>query len=346
MFKRADEGLLVVETYRAIQRGLRDKQTRNDRMRRALVEAGRPFSWTTFAFVGTYFSTLFVIGVLLDAGNTVFAPSLSPVGGSEHLGVLWQVQAGMVTIALPFLFVLMPLIRNEELAVTRSADLLMAHTLINPVLVFSLSGVLWVGAGALWLEHDSVMWIALFLVLLPTTLGVAFAYLRAARVIADPAYVRAASKRLLLARLDDSLIEQGAVEFANGRFVNALASESLSVLPFTPDDDDRWLIFRALRSGTLSDLRLPQLIVWLRELPRPNPPTQTPAHRIDPQAEPLELDIVPTESTDVGYWCLLIGDYIKMGSAIAVLQRDRFAEFDIKQMAAALDACLVVDENA
>jgi hypothetical protein len=195
-----------------------------------------PLSRPTAILCAAWF--LGLTAVLLIAQNTEWSllPSLRPSLGGASLDTLWQVQSALVGIALPLLFVLMPLVRNVYLAVTRTAQLLMLDTLINPVLVFALTGVGWIGVVGLYTRSDPAVWACFLGVLAPSLVGVGYAYIRAARIIADAEYVARASQPLLLDLLDASRLETAARDYANGALVSLLNGFGIEPRFFSVDD--------------------------------------------------------------------------------------------------------------
>ncbi len=328
-------GGLVTSARRHIRKKLRAELSWPQKVEAGLRSLSQPQSRPLRLGVVVYFAALFLIAVGLAAWEPSVLPNLRPLQG-DGMSVLWQVQAALVAVALPFLFVLMPLIRNDEMAVTRTAQLLMADTLINPILLFSLAGVVWMSFAALWLDRDSAKWLSVLFVFLPTVLGIAFAYLRSARIISDRAYVRRASVPLLLNLVDRSVVEQAAIEYANGALVGLLSAELFESSPWMPSGN--WIIVEANRSGVVSDVDGARLLASIRRLPPAEPMATT---QPDPEAAPTD---VAAPGDRRGHLITLIGDRVLKGSSLLALREESFGPLDRASLATQLGDCFSIDD--
>lgn len=301
-------------------------------------EVARPFSRRLCRALITYYGALGVVAFAASRSGLEIAPVLSPLEGPNGLLVLWQVQVGLVAVALPFLFLLIPLVPTQELAATRTSLLLMEKTLINPILLFSLCGVAWVGVLALWLDEDAAKWCALLGVLFPSIAGVAYSYLQAARIISDPAYVRAESQRLLLDVVDQTLISQAAIEFANGELLRQISAVGIDVKAFVARDGEHALIVPGL-TGVIVDVHAERLVDVLGSVLRSSESPLTAVREVDSDSLP---DGVEVDSRLNGSLLRLVGDAVNLRTPLLALRRTAFAEFDPSVLARSVADCLVV----
>lgn len=306
-------------------------------LRAQASEPGQPGSWRLVRAIGLYFAFLLVLAVTFRLLEPSLLPDWRPASTEDGLVATWQVLAALVAAALPFLFVLLPLVRNEALAVTRTAQVLMADTLLFPILAFGLAGTVWTGVATIWLSSDTSLWIAFFFVLTPTALGVGFAYLTAGRIISDPQHVRRQAMRLLLEIIDDTLIEQQSIAYANGELVELLESNGFRRSELFAEPDDA-IAIPALQDGVLRDVNKDGLQDWLQSLVTQAVPSAT------YQTADTTPDEVAIPSDDErGWWRPLIGERLSVGAPVVLLSHAVHEEIDAKELATTLARSLEVE---
>ncbi len=310
-------------------------------LRAQASEPGQVGSWRLLVGIAVYFGGLLVLALVLSATNPTFLPDWRPFPGPDGIFTTWQVLAALVAAALPFLFVLLPLVKDEALAVTRTAQVLMADTMIYPILAFGLGGTIWTGAAALWLSSDGSVWIAFNLVLVPTAVGVGFAYFAAGRIISDPQHVRKQSMRLLLEIMDDALIEQQSRAYANGDLVELLEAKGIQKSELFVEPDDATPV-PALREGQLRDIDRNGLQAWLDELAQTVPTVPSAAF----QTAEIEPEQIVSSDDRRGWWRPLLGDRIQTGQPIVLLPAAAREAVDPDEVAITLDRCLKLERHA
>jgi hypothetical protein len=307
----------------------------------AASEPMQPRGRLVLGVVTAYFAVLLVGVLVADWLEPTILPALRPLLSEDGLTTTWQVQAALVAAALPFLFVLIPLVRNEALALQRTAQVLMADTWIYPILVFSLAGALWIGISVVWFQNDASRWLAFALVLVPSAVGVGYAYLSAARIIANPDHVRGKSMKLMQAIADDALVEQRGQAYANGELLDCLRPYQIEKqdLFSTPEGA---VPVTALRDGVLADVDTTSLSKWLHELGNLASGV-TEANYLQADAQPAEF-IPPTEGP-YGWWAPLIGDKVKVGGPVILIRPGGVDASLIPQLEAGLDRCLLIPDD-
>ena len=341
--RRAGSEWLLQTTQRELRRRLAGDRPWNFRAWATLQayarEPGQSGSWRVIVTIAAYFSGLLLIALALRVIDPTFLPEWRPRSDSDDLRTAWQVQAALVGAALPFLFVLLPLVKNEALAPTRTAQVLLADTLIFPILTFGLAGVIWIGVTTTWLSTDGGVWLTYFFVLVPTTLGVGWAYFSASRIISDAQRLRTQSERLVVALIDDALVDQQGQAYANGELVDLLEEHGIRKSGPLLEADDAIPVL-AVREGRLTDVNRAALRAWLQELDvilhkAPSASFQT---GVDGPAASIA-----TAAEVRGWWRPLIGDGIQAGQPVVVLLALAGHEVvDPTELAITLDRCLRV----
>lgn len=165
----------------------------------------RPFMWSGSVQAGA-FLLAWVSGVIVLFPS---APVLNVGDPSAAIATAWQVLAGFASIAFAGLAVLMQL-TSEPVVTSRSVrQVLFQESQFRPVLAFSITGALQVGAATLFLTEPESAVIEVTIVAL-TILWIGWSYARVGRVYANPGEALRLGEEALLRDLRASMREDHA----------------------------------------------------------------------------------------------------------------------------------------
>jgi hypothetical protein len=256
-----------------------------------------------------------------------FWPSLQggDPGGLQQ--VLWQVDAGLVAIALPVLFLISQHAASlhDDMLGLPVAEVLRSETGMVPILVFAAFGLARVGADAVWFQAQAVLTFDFFAVFLVTLALLGFASLRLFQLATSPLVLKSHAEAHLQARLADAIDDSWAVTRGNDAFVQAIeAAEGLTIRynPFAAAavDDGEWIKVAPSAASEIADLHPTRLTRLLATLVSPSAPVAAAT------AEPTVQAGTP-ERPQVAI-VRLAGESVRALSPVLVLRRDAFADTD------------------
>jgi hypothetical protein len=130
-----------------------------------------------------------ILAAISFGAQVSFGPKLAPDNPGQLLQSAWQVHAGFSAIAFAGLVMLVDMAgRESNVSATSERRFLLKHTNFEFALTFALIGAMLLAIAATWLSNEENLFIAIFLVIAPSTFFVARGYLRAVRVLTHPRY--------------------------------------------------------------------------------------------------------------------------------------------------------------
>jgi hypothetical protein len=174
--------------------------------------------------------------------------------------VLWQVDAGLVAIALPIVFVVaqQSASMHNSSASLPIAEVLRQETDLLPMLSIAALGLARCGIDSIWFRSDVVLLIDFGIIFLPTLAMLLLVSSKLFSLSSDPKKLRDKAVEVLLWRLRDAVIESWVFSVGNETLQQRVGnSESLvirySPIEFTQDETD-WQSIYPLTSAELSDV--------------------------------------------------------------------------------------------
>ena len=219
---------------------------------------------------------LFGISFLASFGLVRWNPATLRIGGSSELSnaftAMWQVQAGIAAVALPILLFAIELSRDQRQIALRTHEVLIRETWIFPIIVFSIAGTMRIGGDISWFGKEIVFLFDLLLVFCLTLLFTLFAYFRALALLFNPAKLKTRAMKVAREKMQESLESSIEARLANSILFEKLEDLKLGAL-FRPAgyQSGRFLTLRATRPGLVTDINLPRLEQFVRDLPRSYP---------------------------------------------------------------------------
>lgn len=186
-------------------------------------------------------------------------------GVSGRYLTLWQLQAGLTSIALPLLIFIIQF-GGEELKVRQQKTRALIHlTWVLPILLVLAGFLMAFGVGTVWPEGNSY-WIGMSLFSLGVILTM-MAFVRLLMAISHPKQIDEASIRLL-ERLFDEQMESALDERIGSNVVrNVLNANGAKYNPYWSERPE-YVVVSAFRTGIIRSIHLGRLSAFLRSLPR------------------------------------------------------------------------------
>jgi hypothetical protein len=218
---------------------------------------------------------LVVLLVVCAAAALLGLSRWSPVTKLEEpFYVLWTVQAAVAGIALPVLVFIIELAKDDRTTGERTAEILIRHTWVFPIMGFSLLGLPLFGVIAGWFQ-SGFAYEAAFTIHAMTVTLVVLAYWRALSVLFDRQSLRKKSIDLLVERVNSSLDQRVERRIGSRILVDTASALGLDYRMFGPNPrDSRWIVLEASAIGILDDVNLWYLEAFVGLLPW----KQTPDH--------------------------------------------------------------------
>ncbi|WP_460749040.1 hypothetical protein [Myceligenerans cantabricum] len=217
-----------------------------------------PFTWSSFV-QASVFLVAWASGVI-----TLFPsiPAVSIEDPSAAIVASWQVLAGFASIAFAGLAVLMQL-TSEPVVTSRGVrQVLFEESQFRPVLAFSITGAIQVGAAALFLTQPESAVVEFAIVAL-TILWIGRSYARVGRVYASPGEALRLGEEALLRDLRASMREAHARAVAETR-LHAIVQRDWHWSSTATLDGK--VVVTADRSGTLADVDIDLLADIVRDI--------------------------------------------------------------------------------
>ena len=205
-----------------------------------------PFWWSSVVQTAVFVAA-WVAGSATLFPNITFFEVEDP---SSVIATAWQVLAGFASIAFAGLAVLMQL-TSEPVVTSRGVrQVLFKESQFRPVLAFSITGAIQVGAGALLLGESEAAVIEVVVVAV-TILLIGWSYARVGAVYSDPGEALRLGEAALQRDLVSSMREARSRAVAESRLHKVVPREwrLFSISPL-----DGIVLLRADRSAALSDV--------------------------------------------------------------------------------------------
>lgn len=202
----------------------------------------------------------------------LWAARFEPIDPGTLQSSLWQIDAGLVAIALPIVFVVVQQLTSfhdtsQSLPV---AEVLRQETDLLPLLSIAALGLARCGADSIWFRSNVVLLIDFVLVFLPTLTALLVVSSKLLSLSTDPRRLREKAVAVLLWRLRSAVIESWTFSVGNEMLQQRVASsENLTIrysqIEFTHDDDD-WQSVYPATSTDLYDVHADRLVYAFESL--------------------------------------------------------------------------------
>ena len=218
----------------------------------------RPFAWSSVVQAGAF------ILAWVSGAITLFpsAPVVNVGDPSAAIATAWQILAGFASIALAGLAVLMQL-TSEPVVTSRGVrQVLFQESQFLPVLAFSITGAIQVGAATLFLDQPESAAIEVAIVAL-TIFWIGWSYARVGRVYANPGEALRLGQLALRRDLMASMREAHARAVAESQLNDLVPRDWRWSKTATFDGT---VVVTAPRSGNLKDIDIELLEDIVRDI--------------------------------------------------------------------------------
>lgn len=182
---------------------------------------------------------------------------------------MWQVQGAIAAVALPLLIAVIEFSKDPRQTATRRPEALIQETWVFPIIACALAGTARLGIDIAWFLEESVFWADFGLVFIGTICLTIFAYTRMLSILLSPLKMKKSSMAVIRSKMNaqlDTTIEQ---RVANNMLLRKLRELGLELWPFLPepDEEEHYLVLRSSVLGTICDIDLGKLEIFVNRLP-------------------------------------------------------------------------------
>jgi hypothetical protein len=270
------------------------------------------------------------------------------VGGdtlSTVYTAMWQVQATIAAVALPILLFVIQLSTDQRQAATRSHEVLIRHTWILPILVYSLMGTIRIGVDILWYPRPVVFLVDFVLILIPTILLALSACVSTLHLLFSPVKMKAHALQVVRENITQSLDASIGLRLANNLLFGTLKPLNVGFWPFSLDrsEANQYAILRASREGVLADINVQGLQGFIRKLPRRRRVPTGSVSQVDPmEGRPEER---PGKDDKQHIWLMKkYGERItKVNEGLMRIELAQFEQLDLADLEAQLALLIKVE---
>ncbi len=240
-----------------------------------------PNSLAVWFILAAGLSLLLSLG-LLHLSWTIF-PSLRPSDPGALQSVLWQVDAGLVAVALPVFLVIVQFSSSlhGDIAALPIVEVFRRDTAVVPTLIIAAFGFIRSGVDSIWFISSAVLFVDFLVVFVFTTASLGFSFLRFFQLAGSQSRLQSRAELLLRWKLDKATDALWAITRANEVLIDTLAAINEFRVEYRPYSaglqPDQWVFLRSRRKLRLDDVRAGDLAKVLKRLPaKPAPVGQTP----------------------------------------------------------------------
>lgn len=151
--------------------------------------------------------------------------ALAPKDAGAALLTMWQVQASFTGVAFAVLALIFQFAEAPDGMPRSMRDVLYERTRLIPILIFSGTATLIIGAISIWRPTDGAVAVAFFLELVPSVAAIVYAYKQSADIFRSPDLARALATKRLESTLIESLRQIARFDEANKRLAEVLPQD-------------------------------------------------------------------------------------------------------------------------
>jgi hypothetical protein len=285
---------------------------------------------------------LIVIGVLLQFASFGilhipwgFWPRLQPKSPASLQAILWQVDAGLVAIAFPVLFIVAQhsASLHDNVSALPIAEVLRRETGLVPMLCIAGLGFIRSGADSIWFPASSVLFFDFIFVFSATLVMLLVVSSKIFGLTNDPINLQKKAEELLQWRLRTAIDNSWAISKGNQDLETALEESVQLTLRYTAfsltEEDNEWQPVFPLEDCVLTDVRAEDLVVAIESLSNQsfmaNPEFGQPAEEGD---RPRRLTEVNEEERVDSFLLKIVGDRLSPSTAFLTLRKSSFRDID------------------
>ena len=250
-----------------------------------------------------------------------FWNSLEPHSPGSLQAVLWQVEAGLVAVALPVFFIVVQhsASLHGDVGALPVTEVLRRETGLEPTLGIAALGFIRSGADSIWFQGSAVLFCDFFIVFCLTIILLGHASYKLFQLAGDATLLKQRAEQLLQWKLRSAIDESWAFASGNEEFLRKLKATDGLNLVYSPvggvADDVNWIQVFFPEPCEIIDIRADQLIAAIKSLP--GKPVLTGPELTAPTSQPGRI---PPD----GFVVHLAGEHVTTTMPFVVLNRSSF----------------------